>query len=238
MDYKMNYKRLYDSLIERGKQREIVDGLYEKHHIVPRCLGGDDSKANLVKLTSEEHYVAHQLLVKLYPKNPRIVNAAAMMIPNRPSNKMYGWLKRKHQQAMKEMQQGSNNSQYGKRWIHSLSLKQSKRINKSDPLPEGWNEGRKLDFIERKLSCRFCKKEFVQGRLEIYCSGKCKQYNHSPAIYIIDNNLEDMVSKFCDLGSITAVLNSYGIQGRQGNVYFSKILKKRNMQILKRRNSF
>lgn len=45
-----------------------------------------------------------------------------------------------------ERQRGSGNSQYGTRWIHSVELKQSKRIKKTDPLPEGWVEGRKLKF--------------------------------------------------------------------------------------------
>ena len=43
-------------------------------------------------------------------------------------------------------QQGVKNSMYGKRWIHSLSEKRSTRIYKTDPLPEGWTEGRKMKF--------------------------------------------------------------------------------------------
>jgi hypothetical protein len=43
-------------------------------------------------------------------------------------------------------QQGEKNSQYGKRWIYSKDLKISKSIKKSDPLPEGWSEGRKIKF--------------------------------------------------------------------------------------------
>jgi hypothetical protein len=43
-------------------------------------------------------------------------------------------------------QKGEKNSQFGKRWIHSLCLKQSKKIGKNDPLPDGWQEGRKIKF--------------------------------------------------------------------------------------------
>ena len=42
--------------------------------------------------------------------------------------------------------QGEKNSQFGKRWIHSLDLKVSKRILKEEPLPNGYREGRKLKF--------------------------------------------------------------------------------------------
>ena len=38
----------------------------EKHHIIPRCMGGNDLKNNLVSLTIEEHFLAHKLLAKIY----------------------------------------------------------------------------------------------------------------------------------------------------------------------------
>lgn len=43
-------------------------------------------------------------------------------------------------------QSGEGNSQYGKRWIHSLAEQKSKKIHKDDPIPDGWREGRKMKF--------------------------------------------------------------------------------------------
>lgn len=43
-------------------------------------------------------------------------------------------------------QSGSGNSQYGTRWIYSLTEKTSKKIQKDQPLPDGWLEGRKIKF--------------------------------------------------------------------------------------------
>ena len=60
----MNYQKIYNKLINRAKNRNIM-GYVEKHHIIPKCLGGEDCKTNLVNLTPEEHYLAHQLLVKI-----------------------------------------------------------------------------------------------------------------------------------------------------------------------------
>jgi hypothetical protein len=54
--------------------------------------------------------------------------------------------KRKIGDKNKINQAGEKNSQYGTRWIHSLDEKVSKRIQKSDPLPDGWIEGRKIKF--------------------------------------------------------------------------------------------
>jgi hypothetical protein len=41
---------------------------------------------------------------------------------------------------------GEGNSQYGSMWIHSLEEKRSKKINKNDPIPDGWIKGRKIKF--------------------------------------------------------------------------------------------
>ncbi len=94
----MNYFKIYDNLIERSKDRTI-SGYYEKHHIVPKCLGGNGTIDNIANLTPEEHYLAHQLLVKMYPKHSKLIYAAMIMTTHnsgrRMTNKLFGWLKRK-----------------------------------------------------------------------------------------------------------------------------------------------
>ena len=62
----MNYERIYCNIIESARNDAMVrleskrNGMYfERHHVTPRCLGGDDSDSNLVLLTPEEHYVCH-----------------------------------------------------------------------------------------------------------------------------------------------------------------------------------
>jgi len=141
----MNYQKIYDSLIDKARHR-CLESYTEKHHIVPRCMGGSDDADNLVSLTPEEHYLAHQLLVKIYPDNHKLSKAATMMVAQRPSNKLYGWLRRRHAKAQQICQSGEGNSQFGTRWIHNLELRESTKIPKPDPLPEGWDEGRVLDF--------------------------------------------------------------------------------------------
>lgn len=109
----MNYSDHYDRLIIRGQNRTPQDGYFEKHHVVPRCLGGDDSEINLVLLTAEEHFVAHQLLVKLHPANTSLIYAAKQMTisgrgQQRANNKLYGWLRRKHIEAHTERIRGNS----------------------------------------------------------------------------------------------------------------------------------
>jgi hypothetical protein len=62
----MNYKNIYDSLMEKAQSR-VLDGYVEKHHIIPKCMGGDNTKSNVVCLSAKEHFIAHKLLVRIYP---------------------------------------------------------------------------------------------------------------------------------------------------------------------------
>lgn len=93
----MNYKKHYDKLMERSFGR-ILEGYVEKHHILPKCLGGLDDRENIAILTPEEHFVAHQLLVKIYPNNRDLIYACQLMTchqsTNRVNNKLFGWLRK------------------------------------------------------------------------------------------------------------------------------------------------
>lgn len=93
----MNYRRHYERLIERARNR-MLDGYVEVHHVLPKCMGGDDSPSNLVQLTAEEHYVAHQLLHKMHPEVRGLAFALIAMCGNAHgsrNNKVYGWIRRR-----------------------------------------------------------------------------------------------------------------------------------------------
>ena len=141
----MNYQKIYTNLVVRGKSR-VLNSYKERHHIIPRCLGGSDDEGNLVDLTPEEHYLAHQLLVKIYNNNYALVKAAAMMICGRPSNKLYGWLRRRHSMAMSHSQTGAGNSQHGSIWIHNKVLQVNKKVRIDEELSSGWEIGRIVNF--------------------------------------------------------------------------------------------
>ena len=74
----MNYQAIYNSLIQRGKNRNL-EGYCERHHIIPRCMKGNDDPENLVKLTAREHFIAHRLLTKIYPENNGLKSAVFFM---------------------------------------------------------------------------------------------------------------------------------------------------------------
>jgi hypothetical protein len=101
----VNYSKHYIQLIINARSRDIETSCYyENHHIVPKCLGGSNDNDNMIMLKPEEHYVAHQLLCKIYPKNAKLSFACKQMangLANR-NNKLYGWVRRhanKHMSA-------------------------------------------------------------------------------------------------------------------------------------------
>ena len=133
----MNYGAAYNNLINRSINRELIsDQYYEKHHIIPRCVGGSDEKENLVFLTPREHYIAHQLLIKVYPNNIKLTHAAMMMTVSSKCNKgrkysknrLYGWLRTKYSKQISLKQKGASNNQYGTTWVFSKELQVSKKI--------------------------------------------------------------------------------------------------------------
>jgi hypothetical protein len=63
----MNHELQYELLINKAKNRErLSNAYYEKHHIIPKSLGGSNKNDNLVYLTGREHFVAHMLLARIY----------------------------------------------------------------------------------------------------------------------------------------------------------------------------
>lgn len=62
----MNYARIYDKFIADRKAKGQPESYSERHHILPRSLGGGDDAENLVDLTPSDHFFAHLLLAKIH----------------------------------------------------------------------------------------------------------------------------------------------------------------------------
>ena len=74
----MNYQNIYNQIIHRAQTRQL-EGYVEKHHIVPKCLGGSNSKNNIVQLTAREHFICHMLLCEIHPDNSKLKYALFLM---------------------------------------------------------------------------------------------------------------------------------------------------------------
>lgn len=102
----MDYEKIYNVIISRAqlrasskKEANSILGYSETHHIIPRCMNGTNDKSNLVHLSAREHFIAHQLLVKLHPNEAKLKYALKMMTvqkksnSHRMTNRLYSWIR-------------------------------------------------------------------------------------------------------------------------------------------------
>lgn len=178
----MDYLKHYEALITRARLRESV-GVLESHHVVPRCMGGGDGKKNRVDLTPAEHYVAHLLLVRIYPTVPGLILAAVLMSRDnrngkRSNNKLYDWLRKRAAAAQSLAQTGVPRSEETRRKI-SEALKAS-------PAHAANNESRRgvpiKEEVRRKVSdshktseaAKAARERLFQLKVGIPRSDECK----------------------------------------------------------------
>lgn len=144
----MNYQAHYDRLIQRARER-MLDGYVERHHVIPRCMGGNDDVSNLVQLTAEEHYVAHQLLCKMYPSVRGLAFAAQAMTCSSEgrgtANKLFGWIRRRYAEAqrgrVKSEQERKNIAEAGRNRKRRVFSEQA-RANMAAARLKTWEERR------------------------------------------------------------------------------------------------
>lgn len=188
----MNYKSRYDLLIETRRARQFagaLEGYTERHHIIPKCMDGSDDFENIVELTPREHFIAHLLLVKIYPKNYRLVYAARRMTHgNKRSNRLCGWLKLRYALIQSLRWRGKNNISFGKKWI--TNGVESRLLSGSEPMPDGWRYGKTQlslksrvwannGIIERRLkNTESLPEGWTLGRLESKTIGRLWAHNH------------------------------------------------------------
>lgn len=150
----MNYQRIYDSLIERSKDR-VLEEYKEKHHIVPRCLGGTNDKNNLVYLTAREHYICHWLLYKIY-KSPKLAHAWHRMCYGSSDNIRYTSYTFEYARAAHAKEMSNSLKGVKKSSQHKLSLSNA---------------------AKQKTQCVHCLKVMNIGNINRYHNDNCKLVN-------------------------------------------------------------
>lgn len=92
----MDYTKIYESVIDIARHRKL-DCYVEKHHVLPKCIGGENGEQ--VELTAREHFIAHQLLAKMHPKEHGLIFSAYKMAnakDGRANSKDYAWLRERY----------------------------------------------------------------------------------------------------------------------------------------------
>lgn len=155
----MDYIKIYNNLINKAKERNNLD-IFEIHHIIPKCIGGNDNKQNLVKLTPKEHFIAHKLLCKIYSyKGIRyafcmMVNTSMNFVKNKQNcttNRYYHISSKDYEECKLFLKQDTSKRFKGKIYVNN---KEIQLIISPDELENylnnGWYKG-KLPFSEETL---------------------------------------------------------------------------------------
>jgi hypothetical protein len=152
----MDYKRVYREIITR-RQENPLDSIYygELHHIIPKSLGGADSRDNLVRLTAREHFICHALLAEMYEHGSSEwckMNHAFLMMKSSSTQqqrycnaRLYNSKRKDFSEVMQKSQAGEKNSQFGTVWIHHHSENSIKKISLEELTSyesRGWKRGR------------------------------------------------------------------------------------------------
>jgi len=126
----MNYKKIYKDLVTSRKNRMIIEGeYYEKHHIIPKCVGSKDK--SLVNLTAREHFIAHWLLTKMFMDEiitRKMLFAFGIMRlnGNGQGRNLSSWQFEKARKAFSKVMTGKSNPNYGKKFSNETRKKMSK----------------------------------------------------------------------------------------------------------------
>lgn len=137
----MNYKKIYDQIIHRARNRKLNPNEYkESHHVTPKSMGGSNRKANIVDLTAREHFIAHWLLKKIHKNKAMTYAFFAMTKMGNDTQKRYSSHSFKYaREAMSELMservgeahpmyglRGSDNPNFGSKRSKESKINMSK----------------------------------------------------------------------------------------------------------------
>jgi hypothetical protein len=172
------YTRWYNNIINRAKSRNLTT-YTEKHHIIPKSLGGNNEKNNLVALTAREHFVCHLLLTKMTTGEERhkmisavfyLTGRGASQRDNKiKKSQLYENLKKQHAANVSKQKKGckqpprskeacvrlsksktgKKNPNFKQEWITPWGTYPSSRLA-ADACPESISCGSILNFCQKK----------------------------------------------------------------------------------------
>jgi hypothetical protein len=76
---KTTYEEFIQNVLDTRGRFNCGDTYHERHHIVPKCIGGGNEKENLIDLYAREHFIAHKLLAQENPENDKLIYAWTCM---------------------------------------------------------------------------------------------------------------------------------------------------------------
>jgi hypothetical protein len=152
------YTKWYIDIINHAINRDCPNEYTEKHHIIPKCfsIGHERDNGNIVSLTGKEHYICHQLLVRMVSDKTlklKLSCAALRMAFSNDVNDRYKITAAAYEMIKTQLSKNKKGTT-GKKWTVEQRAKLKSRIphNKGVPMSEtakqNLREKRKLQVVK------------------------------------------------------------------------------------------
>jgi hypothetical protein len=132
------YTKWYFKIINKAKET-VKQGYVEKHHIIPRCLGGLNTYDNLIELTAREHLVCHLLLIKMHDSDKLKFALFKMLLGSNKQKRLTS--SRWYVYAKILMSKAAKIRETGNTTYHNPVTDEERRFKKGDAIPENWIRG-------------------------------------------------------------------------------------------------
>lgn len=139
------YDEYIQNILDTRGRFGIPKGEYkERHHIIPRCVGGTDDEDNLIDLYAKEHFIAHKLLYEEDKENKQLARAWIMMSVIAKNQKRYILTAEEYDEIRKLisiLSSGENSPMYNSEWYTNGD--DEIKVLVGELPPQGWVKGRK-----------------------------------------------------------------------------------------------
>lgn len=154
MDYAACYERFIAS--RRLKEKELKKP-FEKHHIVPKCMGGSNKAENIIRLTPEDHFFAHLLLAKAHGGLMWAAVSAMRGKPKRRCRWSVGVARRKWSEEASRRRKGhvatkETRKKIGQATASRMTPEMKSRLSEKSKGNQNWKGRRHTEEAKKKIS--------------------------------------------------------------------------------------
>jgi hypothetical protein len=188
------YSKIYFDIINKAKTRSASPPV-ERHHIIPKSMGGSNKKENIVELTPREHFICHWLLTKMVVDSiaKRSMNYAfwrmVVQTSNKKQNRNYritsrafesarsGLTGKPHSTESKEKISKSKIGSIRSEESRSKQSKTTKGVPKSSKHRSAISEASKKRWQYNRptpINCEHCGKSAIPGNYKRWHGENCR----------------------------------------------------------------
>lgn len=217
------YTRLYYAIIVNASNRNNNNQYVERHHIIPKCLGGSNDKTNIVPLTGREHFICHKLLTKMTvgPDRKKMLHAAWCFIRSsrtqqrkKITSKQYEIIRQELSQTLSQSRKGIN---LGRIVSDETKLKLSK-ASKGKSKSKETKEKMKLAWTTRDKNIKATTREKLSvASIEFWRDPIRRQQQSISRVQYLDNNPDVLIQQVNNLNSVKFTCIHCGKETNKGN---------------------